>query len=145
VLATIQMSLIYRYMFGGAIHVAGTAYVDFLVPRFIATGVLFSGIGNVTAGDVLDAASVQAAVEGCDALINAAAVFSLDPGEAETMLATNAAQRRSSSKRQLEPGSIRSSTCPATSPFCQALRCSDQTVQSVSGHPPTRDRKRSLS
>jgi dihydroflavonol-4-reductase len=89
VLATIQMSLIYRYMFGGAIHVAGTADVDFLVPRFIATGVLFSGIGNVTAGDVLDAASVQAAVEGCDALINAAAVFSLDPGEAETMLATN--------------------------------------------------------
>jgi nucleoside-diphosphate-sugar epimerase len=41
------------------------------------------------AGDVLDAASVQAAVEGCDALINAAAVFSLDPGEAEKMLATN--------------------------------------------------------
>src|SRR6266511_4494118 len=52
VLATIQMSLfflIYRYMFGGAIHVAGMAYVDFLVPGFIATGVLFSGIGTATA------------------------------------------------------------------------------------------------
>jgi nucleoside-diphosphate-sugar epimerase len=40
-------------------------------------------------GDVLDAPSVQAAVEGCDALINAAAIFSLDPGDAEKMLATN--------------------------------------------------------
>ena len=52
VLATIQMSLfflIYRYMFGGAIHVAGISYVDFLVPGFIATGVLFSGIGTATA------------------------------------------------------------------------------------------------
>ncbi len=52
VLATIQMSLfflIYRYMFGGAIHIAGMAYVDFLVPGFIATGVLFAGIGTATA------------------------------------------------------------------------------------------------
>jgi ABC-2 type transport system permease protein len=52
VLATIQMSLfflIYRYMFGGAIDIAGMAYVDFLVPGFIATGVLFSGIGTATA------------------------------------------------------------------------------------------------
>ena len=49
VLATVQMSLfflIYRYMFGGAIHIAGIAYVDYLVPGFIATGVLFSGIGT---------------------------------------------------------------------------------------------------
>jgi nucleoside-diphosphate-sugar epimerase len=44
---------------------------------------------DTVTGDVLDAASVQAAVEGCDALINAAAIFSLDPGEAERMLATN--------------------------------------------------------
>jgi len=52
VLATVQMSLfflIYRYMFGGAIQVAGMRYVDFLVPGFIATGVLFSGIGTATA------------------------------------------------------------------------------------------------
>ena len=52
VLATVQMSLfflIYRYMFGGAIHVAGVDYVDFLAPGFIATGVLFSGIGTATA------------------------------------------------------------------------------------------------
>jgi ABC-2 type transport system permease protein len=52
VLATIQMSLfflIYRYMFGGAIHIAGMSYVDYLVPGFIATGVLFAGIGSASA------------------------------------------------------------------------------------------------
>jgi ABC transporter DrrB family efflux protein len=52
VLATVQMSLfflIYRYMFGGAIHVAGMSYVDYLVPGFIATGVLFSGLGTAAA------------------------------------------------------------------------------------------------
>jgi ABC-2 type transport system permease protein len=52
VLATIQMSLfflIYRYMFGGAIHVTGMSYVDYLVPGFIATGVLFAGIGTAAA------------------------------------------------------------------------------------------------
>jgi ABC-2 type transport system permease protein len=52
VMATIQMSLfflIYRYMFGGAIHIAGMAYVDYLVPGFIATGVLFAGIGTASA------------------------------------------------------------------------------------------------
>jgi dihydroflavonol-4-reductase len=45
-------------------------------------------VDSVT-GDVLDAASVKEAVDGCDALINAAAIFSLDPGEAERMLSTN--------------------------------------------------------
>jgi len=52
VLATVQMSLfflIYRYMFGGAIHIDGLSYVDFLVPGFITTGVLFIGIGTATA------------------------------------------------------------------------------------------------
>src|SRR5581483_8633226 len=48
VMATIQMSLfflIYRYMFGGAIHAGSIPYVDYLVPGFVATGVLFSGLG----------------------------------------------------------------------------------------------------
>jgi ABC-2 type transport system permease protein len=52
VMATVQMSmffLIYRYLFGGAIHIAGLPYVDYLVPGFIATGVLFSGIGAAVA------------------------------------------------------------------------------------------------
>ena len=52
VMATIQMSmffLIYRYLFGGAIRSVGVPYVDYLVPGFIATGVLFSGIGAAVA------------------------------------------------------------------------------------------------
>jgi ABC-2 type transport system permease protein len=52
VMATLQMSLfflIYRYMFGGAVRSVGYPYVDYLVPGFIATGVLFSGIGAAVA------------------------------------------------------------------------------------------------
>jgi ABC-2 type transport system permease protein len=37
--------LIFRYVFGGAIGSGGLKYVDFLVPGFITTGVLFSGAG----------------------------------------------------------------------------------------------------
>jgi hypothetical protein len=51
-MATLQMSLfflIYRYMFGGAIHAGSIPYVDYLVPGFVATGVLFSGIGRAVA------------------------------------------------------------------------------------------------
>jgi ABC-2 type transport system permease protein len=51
--ATIQGAmflLIFRYVFGGAIGTSdGVSYVDFLVPGFVATGVLFSGIGTATA------------------------------------------------------------------------------------------------
>jgi ABC-2 type transport system permease protein len=52
VMATLQMSLfflIYRYMFAGAIRAGAIPYVDYLVPGFIATGVLFSGIGAAVA------------------------------------------------------------------------------------------------
>ena len=52
VMATMQMTmffLIYRYLFGGSIHVAGMRYIDYLAPGFIATGVLFSGIGAAVA------------------------------------------------------------------------------------------------
>jgi ABC-2 type transport system permease protein len=37
--------LIFRYVFGGAIGAGGLDYVDFLVPGFITTGILFSGMG----------------------------------------------------------------------------------------------------
>jgi ABC-2 type transport system permease protein len=37
--------ILFRYVFGGAINTGGVSYVDFLVPGFIATGVLFTGIG----------------------------------------------------------------------------------------------------
>jgi ABC-2 type transport system permease protein len=49
VLGTIQGAmflLIFRYVFGGAIGAGGGLnYVDFLVPGFITTGILFSGMG----------------------------------------------------------------------------------------------------
>jgi ABC-2 type transport system permease protein len=48
VLGTVQSALfllIFRYVFGGAINVDGLPYVDFLVPGFVTTAVLFSGMG----------------------------------------------------------------------------------------------------
>ncbi len=49
VLGTLQGAiflLIYRYVFGGAIGIPGVPYVDFLVPGFLATMVLFVGMGT---------------------------------------------------------------------------------------------------
>jgi ABC-2 type transport system permease protein len=40
--------LIFRYVFGGAIRTGGVSYVDYLVPGFVVTGVLFSGMGAAT-------------------------------------------------------------------------------------------------
>src|SRR5438105_1504720 len=51
VLGTIQNALFllcFRYVFGGAIALHGISYVDFLLPGFITTSVLFSGIGAAT-------------------------------------------------------------------------------------------------
>jgi ABC-2 type transport system permease protein len=51
VLGTIQGAmflLIFRYVFGGAIGAGGLRYVDFLVPGFVTTGVLFTGMGAAT-------------------------------------------------------------------------------------------------
>jgi ABC-2 type transport system permease protein len=47
-LATVQSAIflvIFRYIFGGAINAGGLPYVDFLVPGFITTGILFAGMG----------------------------------------------------------------------------------------------------
>ncbi|HMK98446.1 MAG TPA: ABC transporter permease [Acidimicrobiales bacterium] len=52
VLGTIQGAmflLIFRYVFGGAVSVHGTSYVDFLIPGFVMTSVLFSGMSASTA------------------------------------------------------------------------------------------------
>ncbi len=52
VLGTIQMAgfmLVYRYVFGGAIQPDGIRYVDYLIPGFVTTGVLFAGIGAAVA------------------------------------------------------------------------------------------------
>jgi dihydroflavonol-4-reductase len=45
--------------------------------------------GDIVTGDVLDADSVQRAVEGCDAVIHAAAVYSLDHRQGREALETN--------------------------------------------------------
>jgi ABC-2 type transport system permease protein len=39
----------FRYVFGGAIHAGSTSYVDFLVPSYVATIVLFTGGGIAVA------------------------------------------------------------------------------------------------
>jgi ABC-2 type transport system permease protein len=39
----------FRYVFGGAIHAGGLSYVDYLVPGYVATIVLFSGGGVAVA------------------------------------------------------------------------------------------------
>src|SRR2546425_4955603 len=38
--------LIFRYVFGGAISSGGLSYVNFLVPGFITSSVLFGGMGS---------------------------------------------------------------------------------------------------
>ncbi len=46
-LATVQSAIfliIFRYIFGGAINAGGVPYVDFLVPGFVVTGVLWAGM-----------------------------------------------------------------------------------------------------
>lgn len=47
-------------------------------------------VTDVVVGDVLDEHVVSQAVEGCEAVVHAAAVFSLDPRRAEEMRRTNA-------------------------------------------------------
>ena len=39
----------FRYVFGGAIHVGAQSYVDFLVPAYVASIVLFTGGGIAVA------------------------------------------------------------------------------------------------
>src|SRR5439155_21903366 len=36
--------LIFRYVFGGAIQAGGVSYVNFLVPGFITTGIIWQGM-----------------------------------------------------------------------------------------------------
>lgn len=47
-------------------------------------------VADVRVGDVTDQASVTQAIDGCDAVVHAAAVFSLDPRRGDEMRTTNA-------------------------------------------------------
>src|SRR6266550_5650296 len=41
--------LIFRYVFGGAITAGGVSYVNFLVPGFITTGIIWQGMMSASA------------------------------------------------------------------------------------------------
>jgi nucleoside-diphosphate-sugar epimerase len=56
----------------------------------VSLGPLGLEVGDVVVGDVLDEDVVSRAVEGCDAVVHAAAVYSLDPRRAGEMRRTNA-------------------------------------------------------
>jgi len=52
IMAVVQSALFlfsFRYVFGGAIHAGATSYVDYLVPAYVATIVLFTGGGVAVA------------------------------------------------------------------------------------------------
>jgi len=52
IMAVVQSALFlfsFRYVFGGAIHASATSYVDYLVPAYVATIVLFTGGGIAVA------------------------------------------------------------------------------------------------
>ncbi len=46
---TAMFMLIFLYVFGGEIDIPGVSYVDFLVPGFVTTAVLFTGMGTAAA------------------------------------------------------------------------------------------------
>jgi len=60
-------------------------------PDRVATSLGPIGVSapDVTAGDITDAGSIDAALVGCDAVVHAASVYSLDPRDAPTIAATN--------------------------------------------------------
>jgi dihydroflavonol-4-reductase len=59
---------------------------------------------DVMVVDVLDPASVAEALEGCDAVVHAAALFSLDPRRAKEMLSTNERATRTVLETAVEAG-----------------------------------------
>jgi nucleoside-diphosphate-sugar epimerase len=75
-----------------AIHDAGHE-VRFLVrnPTRLTTSAAAIGVdtSDHVTGDITDLASVQRALDGCDAIVHAAAVVATDPRQADEMLATN--------------------------------------------------------
>lgn len=60
-------------------------------PERVSTslGPLGVSVPDVAVGDITDAASIEAALTGCDAVVHAASVYSLDPRDAPVIAATN--------------------------------------------------------
>src|SRR5262245_25577960 len=70
-------------------------------------------------GDVLDPAAVERALEGCDAVLHAASVFSLDARRAEEMRAVNVRGAEILLGTAQRAGSTRSFSCRASSRSCR--------------------------
>src|SRR3954447_26449375 len=49
IVQSIVFLLMFRYILGGAIGVSGVTYVEFLVPGFVVSGILFTGGGSSVA------------------------------------------------------------------------------------------------
>ena len=60
-------------------------------PERVSTslGPLGVSVPDVAVGDITNAASIEAALTGCDAVVHAASVYSLDPRDAPVIAATN--------------------------------------------------------
>ena len=65
---------------------------------------------EIVTGDITDRSSVEAAVDGCEAVVHAAAVVAIEPTREAEMHATNLAGPRTCSAQQSTPGVIRSCT-----------------------------------
>jgi len=62
---------------------------------------------EVAVGDMADAGSVREAVQGCDAVVHAAAVYSYDPRDADAMQRGNADGARTVLSAALDAGAVR--------------------------------------
>ncbi len=68
---------------------------------------LGDGDAEVALGDMTEEGSVREAVAGCDAVVHAAAVYSLDPRDGETMVTTGPAGARTVIGAALDAGVVR--------------------------------------
>ncbi|KKW66605.1 SDR family NAD(P)-dependent oxidoreductase [Mycolicibacterium elephantis] len=103
--------------------------VRFLVrnPARLATSAAQIGVdtGDYAVGDIADASSTAAAMDGCDAVIHSAAMVSIDPRQADAMLRTNLAGARNvlgtAADRGLDPIVHVSSFTALFRPGCHRL------------------------
>src|SRR5438445_10922970 len=82
--------------------------VRLLVRSPAKVGSVFDALGvaapEVVAGDVTDAASVRAAIDGCDAVVHAAALVSLRRGDEERLATVNVGGTETVLDTALDPG-----------------------------------------
>ena len=99
-----------------------------------------SGVDHVV-GDATDAESVRRAMDGCNAVLHAAAVFSYDARDARAMQRVNTRATRRCSALRATRGSTRSCTSRAMWRCCHRLGCSMAIRRSVARAAFTRVRR----